>query len=215
MRPSGSFLPSEYFRRRDERDDAEFYSSPRLVTYINDNAANALSAVFFELLPTKGTYLDLMSGWRSYLSQANMPARIVGLGMNATEMADNSQLDSYIVQDINKVPSLPFDEAEFDAVVCTLSVQYLTRPVEVFQEVNRVLKPDGAFIVAFSTRAFSGKAIAAWLVTTDEQHVQLVAHYFLASGNWTAPKATRNVLPESDPLYVVWASKLSSQDSHP
>ena len=44
------------------------------------------------------------------------------------------------VWDLNADPRLPFDDATYDAVVCTVSVQYLQQPEAVFADVRRVLK---------------------------------------------------------------------------
>jgi len=199
----------EYFRRYDERHDDEFYALPRLVVHIDELAIRTLTALLAKVLPPGGVYLDLMSSWRSHLPAELKPSRVVGLGMNAAEMADNPQLDAYIVHNLNQNPTLPLPDAEFDAVICTVSVQYMTRPVEVFRQVNRVLKPGGIFVLSFSNRCFSTKAVAAWLTMTDEQHIQLVGSYFNAAGNWTEPQAKANVPKTSDPLYAVWTYKIS------
>ena len=65
-------------------------------------------------------------------------------------------------------PLLPFEVARFDAVVCTVSVEYLTRPLEVFAEVRRVLKPGGRFITTFSNRWFPPKVIRIWQELHEE-----------------------------------------------
>lgn len=200
-------LSSNYFRRHDERDDSEFYSSPRLVVHIDDAAIDALIILFEKLLPETGMFLDLMSGWRSHLPQSAPAVKVIGLGMNAQEMVENPQLDAYIVHDLNKCPSLPFINAGFDAAICTVSVQYLTRPIEVFREVNRTLKPGGIFLISFSNRYFPTKAVAAWLATTDEQHLKLVDYYFSASANWRDLQMQANTPENGDPLYAVWAHK--------
>ena len=66
------------------------------------------------------------------------------------------------MHDLNVSPTLPWDDGVFDAVVNAVSIQYLVRPVEVFAEVRRVLRPGGLSIVATSHRMFPTKAIAAW-----------------------------------------------------
>jgi len=48
------------------------------------------------------------------------------------------------------------------------SVDYLNRPLEVFTEMHRVLKPGGRAIMSFSNRCFPTKAIALWTATGDE-----------------------------------------------
>ena len=149
-----------------------------------------------------------MSSWRSHLPQELKPSRVVGLGMNAKEMAENPQLDSYLVHNLNQNPGMAFADAEFDAAVCTVSVQYMTKPVEIFREVNRVLKPGGLFVLSFSNRCFSTKAIVAWFTSTDAQHVQLVESYFEAAGHWSKPETAAHTPKNSDPLYAVWGYKV-------
>jgi len=203
-------LPTELFRRRDESPDPEFYAEPRLVVHIDDAAINAATEAYRELLPESGEILDLMSSWRSHLPVDRPYTRVVGLGMNAAEMDDNPQLDDFVVHDLNADPQLPFEDNSFDGAVCTVSVQYMTRPVETFAEVNRVLKPGAPFVLAYSNRCFPDKAIAAWLSTNDTQHANIIATYFHESGNWGevyAQDRSPRGPGANDPLFVVWASK--------
>jgi SAM-dependent methyltransferase len=203
-----SVLPPEYFARQDSSDDSLFYLAPRKVVHIDDSAIAALRDQFALLLPPGGIYLDLMSSWRSHLPDNLKPSRVIGLGLNAEEMRDNPQLDKYIVQNLNQTPALPFEDAAFDAAICTVSVQYLTRPFEVFREVNRVLKPGAPFVVSFSNRCFPTKAVAIWLSMTDAQHMALVARYFEDGGTWKNITAWQKPGGRSsDPLYVVSAVK--------
>ena len=201
-------LPTPHFRRHDESDDGYFYRFPRKVVHLDALAIAVLGELYRQLLPPGGSYLDLMSSWRSHLPTDLRPARVTGLGMNAEEMADNPQLDDYRVHDLNLSPRLPFDDEQFEAVLCAVSVQYLTQPVAVFREVGRLLKPGGLFIVSFSNRCFPSKAVALWLRTSDEQRVSLVLHYFTESGGWDEPQIARHTAPPpADPLDVVWAAK--------
>ena len=205
-------FPSRYFIRQDALDDALFYSVPRLVVHIDEGAIASLADRYREVLPPAGAYLDLMSSWRSHLPDSLQPSRVTGLGMNVAEMADNPQLDESVIHDLNRDPRLPFSDGQLDGVVCAVSVQYLTRPVDVFRGVNRVLKPGRPFVVSFSNRCFPQKAVAVWLSTNDGQHVELVRSYFTAAGNWTDLSTWDNRDeaggPDgSDPLYVVWARR--------
>ena len=109
---------------------------------------------------------------------------MVGLGMNEEELADNPQLTRWLVHDLNALAVLPFDDGAFDGAMCAVSVQYMRRPLEIFADVARVLKPGGLFVVSFSNRCFPTKAIAFWKQTSDEEHVQLVGSYFNRSGGW-------------------------------
>jgi SAM-dependent methyltransferase len=200
-------FPPEYFRRHDESSDALFYGFPRLVVHIDDHAAAALTSLYRRLLPPDGVCLDLMSSYRSHLPDDVPAAGVVGLGMNAVEMAQNPQLDRCVVHDLNQQPALPFEDAVFDAVVCAVSVQYLIHPVAVFCEVRRVLRPNGVFVVSFSNRCFPTKAVAIWQASSDEQHIALVAQYFQQSGGWHALDTFAAEQAGHDPLYAVWGRK--------
>ncbi len=205
-------FPVDFFERRDMSDDSYFYQSPRKVVHIDNNAISALGDVYRELLPPGGIVLDLMSSWRSHYPPELKPARVMGLGMNADELADNAQLNEYCVHDLNQNAHIPYESNLFDAVTCAVSVQYLTNPVAVFADVNRVLKPGGIFVVSFSNRCFPDKAVAIWRSTSDEQHIALVGQYFQLSNNWADLTAQQTNTSEgypqaADPLYVVSARK--------
>ena len=81
--------------------------------------------------------------------------------MNAAELAANPRLTDRIVQDLNTDPALPFTNNSFDGAGLCVSVQYLQRPVEVFREVRRVLRPGAPFVIAFSNRCFPSKAVGS------------------------------------------------------
>lgn len=198
------------YRREDESPDPLFYASPRLTVHIDDAAIAAVTHTYRELLPAGGAILDLMSSWRSHLPADAGYRRVVGLGLNDEELAANPQLDERVVYDLNATSRLPFEDAAFDGCVVTVSVQYLTHPIDVFREVNRVLRPGTPFIVTFSNRCFPSKAVAIWRATTDTEHAQLVAAYFHASGGWSdvdAQDRSPRTSHHSDPLYAVWACK--------
>jgi SAM-dependent methyltransferase len=198
------------FRRFDEDDDSAFYSFPRRVVHIDDGAIEALARLYAALVPTRGRVLDLMSSWRSHLP-AGFGGTAIGLGLNAVEMAENPQLTAAVVHDLNREPGLPFADAAFDAVVCAVSVQYLTRPLEVFREVRRVLRPGAPLVVSFSNRCFPDKAVALWRVTDDKQHVEVVTAYFADSAEpgraWAAAETFEHTPRQGDPLYTVWARR--------
>jgi SAM-dependent methyltransferase len=201
-------LPSEAYARDDESPDERFYVVPRRVVHIDDGAIAGLGRLYAEVLPEGGRLLDLMSSWRSHLPPDARPREVVGLGLNAAEMADNPQLDRHVIHDVNRDPQLPFADEAFDGAMCAVSIQYVTQPVRLLREVRRVLRPGAPFVVSFSNRCFPTKAVAAWLATTDVQHVELVHAYFDAAGGWTPPTAEdRSHGAEGDPLYAVWARR--------
>lgn len=187
------------FERMDATDDAGFYAIERKVTHIEPGAIEALRAVYGRVIPEGAEVLDLMSSWRSHLPAGLGP--VTGLGMNAAEMADNPQLGDHVVHDLNREPRLPFTDDRFDAVVCAVSVQYLTKPLEVFTDVRRVLRPGGPFVVSFSNRCFPTKAVAVWLSSGSREHVTLVRAYFENAG-FTDVVDDQPPSPD-DPLWVV------------
>ena len=202
----------EHFARIDESADRLFYSFPRKVVHIDDAAITAVQQLFREVLPAHGVVLDLMSSWRSHWPEGFPKQRLVGLGLNAEEMEDNPDLDTYVVHDVNADPYLPFEADTFDAVVLTVSIQYLIKPIEVFREVNRILKPGGPFAVIFSNRMFPTKAVAIWRGLDDRQHVDLVGAYFQHAGKFeglAAQDRTPPAVEDTDPVYVVFARKAS------
>lgn len=201
-----------WFERADANRDEFFYQQPRKVVHIDDTAIAAVTALYRELLPANGVILDLMSSWRSHLP-ADVPyQKVIGLGMSADEMADNPQLDEFVVHNLNVRPDLPFPGEAFDAACCCVSVQYLQQPISLFHSVQQTVRMGAPFIVTFSNRCFPSKAINLWRYTDDEQHVQIIALYFAASGGWTEPSwrlCNEIAVAEqgADPLYAVWAMK--------
>jgi SAM-dependent methyltransferase len=154
------FADAEAFAREDDADDARFYQDARRVLHIDAVCAARIRCFYGEQLQPGSRVLDLMSSWRSHLPEGL--GEVVGLGMNAAEMRDNPQLNRHAVHDLNRSPRLPFADASFDAVVNTVSFEYLIYPLDVLEDVRRVLKPGGKLLVTFSTRFFPPKAIRLW-----------------------------------------------------
>jgi SAM-dependent methyltransferase len=196
----------EFFRRIDESDDELFYQFPRLLVHIDDGAIAKVAEIYGSLLPEGGVILDLMSSWRSHLPERIRPAKVVGLGLNRAEMADNPALSEVVVHNVNRNPRLPLDDDSFDGAVMTVSVQYLTRPIEVFAEVGRVLRPGAPFVVTFSNRMFPTKAVALWHGANQDQRVTVVERYFAESGAFERVRAldfSAATEPPSDPIRAV------------
>jgi SAM-dependent methyltransferase len=203
MPPAISSLPPDLFRRLDESADEDFYREPRLVTHIDDATIAALTQVYRELVPAGASVLDLMSSWVSHLPPEVDYGRVVGLGMNRVELAENPRLTSFLVHDLNRCPELPFADATFDAVLNAVSIQYLTKPVCVFASVGRVLRPGGIHVVATSHRMFPTKAVAAWHSLQAGDRMRLIAAYFGLAGGFEAPRLIERSPRGADPLWVV------------
>jgi SAM-dependent methyltransferase len=198
----------------DESDDREFYSDPRFVTHVDEGFIQQLTDLYQERLQPQTRIFDLMSSWVSHLPEDLEFAHVEGHGLNAEELARNPRLDHYFVQNLNQNQLLPLPDQSFDAVLNTVSVQYLQRPEAVFAEIYRILKPGGICIVSFSNRMFYQKAIQAWRDGSEESRVQLVKGYFATIPGFAAPEviARPSSLPGflqmlglagGDPFYAV------------
>eukprot|EP00741_Cyanophora_paradoxa_P007781 tig00001208_g7528.t1 len=222
---AGATYPKEWpyderdFERYDETEDAAFYSLPRFVEHIDDGAIAALVAFYSAWLPKGGDVLDICSSWTSHFPPGYAAAgdratrRISGMGMNEAELKANGDLTDFVVRDLNVDPSLPYPDASFDAVTCVVSVDYLTRPLEVFREVARVLRPGGRAAMVYSNRVFQTKAVSLWLQTGDLEHARIIGSFFHYAGGFE-PASFRDFSPRNllgrrsgDPLYVVTARR--------
>ena len=123
------------------------------------------------------------------------------------------------MHDLNQNPILPFEDNDFDAVICTASIEYLIQPLEVMAEVGRVTKPGGVFITAFSDRWFLGKEISMWSEMHEFERQGLVLDYFIKSKAFEnlhtesirglpRPSDDNHIMERftSDPIFAVWGS---------
>ena len=223
-----SFRDCGAFSRLDETTDCEFYTQDRFVHHLDKVARSTLEDVIGKLVvEDKPEILDLMAGWDSHIPENQDPARVVGLGMNENELLANPDQTEYVVYDLNCDPKLPFADNSFDVVLNTASVEYLIRPIEVFREVSRVLKPGGLFLVTFSNRMFTPKAVKVWVESSEEERMSLVADFFREAGGFgerreyvckgkPRPKDDKHAwtgLP-SDPVYAIYAEKPGAAAKH-
>jgi len=200
-------IPDHLFARVDESPDADFYAEPRFVVHIDPETIAALTGLYREELEPGSRVLDLMSSWVSHLPEEVAFAHVAGLGMNAAELAANPRLDAWTVRDLNAEPVLPLADASFDAVLCAVSVQYLTRPVEVFRECARVLRPGGKLMIATSHRLFPTKAIAAWRSLVPADRLAFLRLCLQHAGGFDPPRVLDRSPRLADPLWVLIAAR--------
>ena len=212
------FFSDDPFQRADNVIDSEFYSQPRHINHLDEAAQAQLKSVYHDLIPAHSVVLDLMSSINSHIDRRLAIKKITGLGLNKKELEANPLLDERIIHDINQDQRLPFDDASFDIVVCSLSIEYITQPSTLFDEIARILSPDGRFIISFSNRWFPTKAVQVWNNLHDFERIGLVMEYFIASAHFTdintysfrgmpRPDNDKHNTPLSDPIYVVWADR--------
>ncbi|KAL8124280.1 uncharacterized protein LOC141718038 [Apium graveolens] len=186
-------LSQEGRTKLDIRPDKQFYDYPRFVTHVDDKFISTLTNVYREKLRPDTEIFDVMSSWISHLPEEVQYKRVVGHGLNAQELARNPRLDYFFVKDLNQDQDFELESCSFDAVLCTVSVQYLQQPEKVFAEVCRILRPGGVFIVSFSNRLFYEKAISAWREGSAYSRVQLVTQYFQCVAGFTQPEIIRKL----------------------
>ena len=199
-----ALLPMTAPAHLDARLDASAGADLARARQIDDAAIAAITELYREVLPPGGAILDLMSSWVSHLPPEIPYSRVVGVGVDARELAENPFLDEWRVQDLNGNPRLPFATAEFDGAAICVSIQHLTRPCEVIREAGRVLKPGAPLIVTFSNRCVPTRAIGCWCLLDDAGHLCLIAQHFIQAGNWTDMRCLDRTPPGGgDPLYAV------------
>jgi hypothetical protein len=207
-------------QKLDGGNDRDFYDAPRFVTHVDTGFIDRLTSLYRERLKPDTRIFDMMSSWVSHLPDQMKFADVQGHGLNEQELAKNPRFDSYFVQNLNQDLQLPLEDASFDAVLNTVSVQYIQYPEAIFAEIYRILKPNGLAIFSFSNRMFYNKAIAAWRDASELERVELVESYFNSIPGFSTPESIVHVsqAPDlfrfigvggGDPFYAVIARKVA------
>ena len=187
------------FLRADESPDTGFYSSPRFVTHIDDNAIRLLRSYYAASLPREGRILDLCSSWISHfppeleeLAKAKKERNttdneeteleVIGLGMNAAELKANPILNHDILQNLNYDPIIPPSVAPLAASGCVVSIDYLTKPLKVLTSLRERTATGGSVHLIISNRCFPTKAVGRWLRVSEQERLQMVGDYLDHSG---------------------------------
>jgi SAM-dependent methyltransferase len=219
--PMSPIFANDAFSRLDESDDRKFYSTDRFVSHLDTFALATFEKLVRELVVEKNpAVLDLMAGWDSHIPAHLNPSNVTGLGLNENELKGNRSLSEIVIHDLNADPALPFPDNTFDTILNSVSVDYMTHPIDVFREVGRILKPGGLFLVMFSNRMFPGKVVRIWREASEEERVIFVEEFFEESGLFEEPtlfvsrgkprpkddKYAHYGIP-SDPVYAVYAEK--------
>lgn len=214
---ASDFYTDYPFQRANPAPDTEFYTQPRLVQHLDTTAIEQVQAIYGQLLQPGMRVLDLMSSWVSHLPTNLNDIEVTGLGLNASELKANPCLKDFYVHDLNQLPILPFADNSFDAVISTVSVEYLTQPLTIWQELVRVTRSGGIIIMVFSTRWFPPKVISLWTELHPFERQGLVLDYFVQT-NCFKQISTQSIrgLPRpindphskqtkfSDPVFVVY-----------
>ena len=198
------------FERPDESSDKVFYTSPRFVTHIDDNAILSLRDYYSRNLPPSGRILDFCSSWISHfpeeLSDRAVASKravalstsseetsvlwkhdekmleVIGIGLNAEELSANPILRTSIIQDLNTKPQIPPSVSALDAATCVVSIEYLNKPVEVLTSVLERTKVGAKIHLVVSNRMFAQKAIRRWSRISEEERLQMVGDFLWWAG---------------------------------
>jgi SAM-dependent methyltransferase len=208
-----TFDPATAYLRADSARDEFFYTQPRIVSHIDSQAGELLATTCGQLLRAGDRVLDLMASVDSHLP-GNLELEVTGLGLNREEMSANRSLKNHVIHDLNGKPALPFPDSSFDAVLCHLSIEYLTSPQKVIRDIARVLKTSGILAISFSNRWFPPKVTRLWTELHEFERLgyvtQLCWPFFdnletRSFRNWPRPQSDRHFpgILKNDPLYLI------------
>ena len=146
--------------------------------------------------------LELFSTYESILPPQKL-GPTVGVGWFNDEMKCNPDLDDYIEQDITVDPVLPLQDNYFDFVVLPANFQLIQRPLEMFREINRVLKPGGTCVVGLKLAFWSFLGVKQCRYYAETNYLEdayALASFFHYSGGFNKARAFDLTLPETNPV---------------
>lgn len=130
--------------------------------------------------------------------------------MNAAELNANSALSGRrILQDLNLQPEIDESIGEVDAATCVVSIDYLTKPVEVLTSLRKRMREGGVVHLIVSNRCFPTKVVGRWLRVGEKDRLEMVGDYLVFAG-WKGIEIVE--LSDGrgrDPLWVVRGVKQS------
>ena len=127
--------------------------------------ARSFAAVIADWKMNQGEVLDLGSGTGILsveLARAFPDLQFVGLDLSeaavtvAREQVADSAAAPRVSFERGDAQEMPFDDGAFDLVVSSNTLHLLESPIEMFNEVQRVLRPTGRFIVSDFRRSWLG-----------------------------------------------------------
>ena len=177
------------FRRYDENDDGVFYRQPRFVTHIDDSSIARLTDYYDTVLPREGKIMDMCTSWKSFYPKRIQDVvqagelEVYGVGLNAQEMEANKVFGDdgkrWRVLDLNRAPydirsGWEGEGLRFDAATCVVSIDYLSKPLEVLRNVREGMKEGGKVHLVISNRCFPNKVVRKWLMLSEQSRLEFV-----------------------------------------
>ncbi len=156
------------------------------MTYIHDPFAYLRLQVIKKLIPQNkySTICDLGCGeglFTEFIEKQTNNSQVIGIDINSKKIERaiiNSPSTVYIRGDSTKIP---LKSSSCDLVFCFELIEHINNTKSLLQEVRRILKPEGIFILStpniHSFTAFTGK-IAYFMMNKkytafDETHINL------------------------------------------
>jgi SAM-dependent methyltransferase len=156
---------------------------------VGQDELQLLRAVYGRLLG-EGDFshvLDLLGGSDRFVSDGTVGS-LMGPAPSARRADAHRRLMLQVADDLNEQPLLPFEDDAFDAVLVTLDVGALRRPLEVFREVGRVLQPAGLVAVGFGQASYDEAHTRLWALAEDRERLMLAEAFIeFAAAGFTAP----------------------------
>ena len=205
----------------DYSDDQIFYKQPRYVHHLSDSFRTRLTNLYSQYLLNHYVILDLMSSWVSHLPSNTRYKKVIGHGMNEAELSSNKRLDTFWVQNLNKIQKMPIEDSSIDVGLIVAGWQYLQYPEKVSLELSRIIKSNSLLIISFTNRAFWSKAPNIWTYSSEEKRIEYVTSVLSANG-WTVEQIFNEKTNdeklfgfysvESDPFFSVIARNNKSNN---
>ena len=167
----------------DNNDDKIFYHQPRFVHHLSFSFRARLTELYSNYLCNHHIILDLMSSWVSHLPSNKKFKKVIGHGMNESELKSNNRLDSYWIQDLNKNQRMPIEDSTVDIGLIVAGWQYLQYPEKVSSELSRIIKRDSFLIISFTNRAFWTKSPHIWTNSSELERIEYVKSV-LSDNGW-------------------------------
>ncbi|NEN92144.1 MAG: class I SAM-dependent methyltransferase [Okeania sp. SIO3H1] len=132
-------------------EEAEEYDS---MDFLEVNQAFAESSI--EIGPKKGLVLDVGTGTARIpilICQQQPEWQIIGIDLSKNMLTigerniEKAQLQSQIKLELVDAKKLPYLEHSFEMVISNSIVHHLSEPLLLFQEVKRVLQPQGGIFI--------------------------------------------------------------------
>ncbi|NES93171.1 class I SAM-dependent methyltransferase, partial [Okeania sp. SIO2B9] len=140
-----------FFYMNRQQPSSNFFPSP---TFSRFNQAFAESSI--EIGPKKGLVLDVGTGTARIpilICQQQPEWQIIGIDLSKNMLTigerniEKAKLQSQVKLELVDAKKLPYSEHSFDMVISNSIVHHLSEPLLFFQEVKRVLQPQGGIFI--------------------------------------------------------------------